>query len=102
MAEPFHGGFEAPVLAHRTVRQGDNIPPPASTTSISTIEDGPAVIDAYRKRHETGLRGVAGFSNERLSTEFTFVGRRFTVMGLLWMVLADPVHGLCASSSLTM
>ncbi|MCZ6665360.1 MAG: DinB family protein [Gammaproteobacteria bacterium] len=74
-----------------TVRQGDSIPLPLNTTSLSTIEDGPQVIDAYRERHESALRGLASFSNERLATEFTFVGRHFTVMGLLWMVLSH--HG---------
>ena len=74
-----------------TVQQGGTIPGPPSTTSLSSIEDGPAVLNVYRESHEAALRGVASFSKERLSTEFTFMGRRFAVMGLLWMVLAH--HG---------
>ena len=54
------------------------------------------LIDRYRlprPRVSLGraLSGLASFSNERLSTEFTFVARHFTVMGLLWMVLSH--HG---------
>ncbi|MBC8156243.1 MAG: DinB family protein [Bacteroidetes bacterium] len=74
------------------IQPGDTIPIPQNASEVAGIADGRPLTDKLLEVCGAGIDTVASLSAGQLTTEFVFVGRRFSVMGFLWSLFAHHAY----------
>ncbi len=66
---------------------GDTIPLPGKSSLLEGVGDGQPLVDAYRSAYARCQPPLEKLTETELNKRVSFVGRHYTVMGLLWTVL---------------
>ncbi|MBA5604115.1 DinB family protein [Duganella sp. FT3S] len=70
---------------------GGEMVPPVGIPMLELASAGQPLVSQYRGVLENNLNRIRAMSPQQLGTEFTFIGRKYTVQGFLWAVYAH--HG---------
>ncbi|HJV02738.1 MAG TPA: DinB family protein [Burkholderiaceae bacterium] len=62
--------------------------PPVGIPMLELASAGQPLVSQYRQLLQDNLDRIRAMSPQQLQTEFTFIGRRYTVQGFLWAVHA--------------
>ncbi|MBA5638684.1 DinB family protein [Duganella sp. LX20W] len=67
---------------------GEEMVPPVGIPMLELADAGQPLVNQYRQVLEHNLNRLRALSPQQLATEFTFIGRRYTVQGFLWAIYA--------------
>ncbi len=66
---------------------GDTIPLPGNSSLLEGVGDGQPLVDTYRSAYARCRPLLEKLTETELNKRVSFVGRHYTVMGLLWTIL---------------
>ncbi len=73
---------------------GSVIPTPGNSALLEKVRDGKELIESYRSAHEQNKQALSDLAVSDLEKEFSFVGRRYTGMGILWAMFGHHAYHL--------
>ena len=82
------------IKAVGTMPDGSAIPTPGNSELLDKIKDGKELIESYLSAHEQNRQTLSNLTVSDLEKEFTFVGRRYTGMGILWAMFGHHAYHL--------